>query len=141
MNEDIASHGFERVTAHEEDHLLLVVIQAFVVRGLHINGSDFKEVMKCMYSMHNVIDNNVITWTNAEHKISTKHTLIRVQEIDTWMSCYNQQIREVDLHVASCYLGCSFMVTNVRKKSSGVKFDEILFEYELVSSNTAHQKT
>ena len=32
------------------------------------------------------------------------------------------------------------MVKNIRKKSSGVKVDEKLFEHELGSSDTMHQK-
>ena len=32
------------------------------------------------------------------------------------------------------------MVINIRKKSSGIKVDEILFEHKLGSSKTGHQK-
>ena len=82
MNEGIASNEFECITTHVEDHLLLEVIQVFMGRGLHINGSDFEEAMPCMCSTFNGIDNNFITSTNAEYEISTRHKFIRVQEID-----------------------------------------------------------
>ena len=82
MNEGIASNEFECITTHVEDHLLLEVIQVFMGRGLHINGSYFEEAMQCMYSTFNGIDNNVIVSTNAEYEIIAKNKLIRVQEID-----------------------------------------------------------
>ena len=116
MNEGISSNGFERITAHIEDHSLLAMIQVFMGRGLHINGSDFEETMQCMCYACNGIDNNVTTSTNTEYAIITKHKLIRVQEIDKWMSHYHQQIREEDSHAASCYLGCIIMAMNFRKK-------------------------
>ena len=49
MNEDIVSDGFERITAHVEDHFLLLVIQAFIGRGLHITRSDFEHAIHVIY--------------------------------------------------------------------------------------------
>ena len=77
MKKGIASNGFERITAHVEDHLILALIQAFRGRDLFIDLSDYEESMQCTYSTLNGVKDNFISPTNDECEISAKEKLIR----------------------------------------------------------------